>query len=195
MLDAEYDPKSQLTGYESRTLSLEVNSQCLRRIKSAIKLCLCEHVLNTSCMQVSDLPGVLNQVTGVFARRGYNVQSLAVGNSEEQGMSRITMVIPATGKGVSSLIKQVQHSFKLRACYSFLCFWQLTNSVRQVYKLIPVKKVTDLSGAPFVARELMLVKVSRIPSWLCLTIHERDGLLARQGKLPNQPLNFLSGTT
>ena len=48
-------------------------------------------------------------MTGVFARRGYNVQSLAVGNSEEQGMSRITMVIPATGKGISSLIKQVLH--------------------------------------------------------------------------------------
>ena len=64
---------------------------------------------------MSDLPGVLNQVTGVFARRGYNVQSLAVGNSEEQGMSRITMVIPATGKGISSLIKQVPHPGVTRA--------------------------------------------------------------------------------
>ncbi len=166
VLDAEYDPKSQLTGYESRTLSLEVNSQCMRRLKSAMVLCLCVHDLITPYMQVSDLPGVLNQVTGVFARRGYNVQSLAVGNSEEQGMSRITMVIPATGKGVSSLIKQVQH-------VSTACLLQLSllvaanrQCVSQVYKLIPVKKVTDLSGAPFVARELMLVKVSRIPAWL-----------------------------
>lgn len=115
-------------------------------------------------MQVNDLPGVLNQVTGVFARRGYNVQSLAVGNSEEQGMSRITMVIPATGKGISSLIKQVQ-------CPNILCmlaYGVCTVAARpcshpnlvQIYKLISVKKVTDLSGAPFVARELMLVKVS-----------------------------------
>jgi len=58
-----------------------------------------------------------------------------------------------------------------------------------VYKLIPVKKVTDLSGAPFVARELMLVKVSRTPSWSHWNIHERDGLLAREAKIPHQPLN------
>lgn len=47
------------------------------------------------------------QVTGVFARRGYNVQSLAVGNSEREGMSRITMVVPASSSGIANLIKQL----------------------------------------------------------------------------------------
>ncbi len=43
----------------------------------------------------------------MFARRGYNVQSLAVGNSEREGMSRITMVVPASTSGISKLIKQL----------------------------------------------------------------------------------------
>jgi acetolactate synthase-1/3 small subunit len=59
------------------------------------------------CIEVQDVPGVLNQVTGVFARRGYNVQSLAVGNSEREGMSRITMVVPASSSGIANLIKQL----------------------------------------------------------------------------------------
>ena len=47
------------------------------------------------------------QVTQVFARRGYNVQSLAVGNSEREGMSRITTVVPASHSGIANLIKQL----------------------------------------------------------------------------------------
>ena len=47
------------------------------------------------------------QVTGVFARRGYNVQSLAVGNSEVEGQSRITMVIPGSAEGTSKIVKQL----------------------------------------------------------------------------------------
>jgi acetolactate synthase regulatory subunit len=47
------------------------------------------------------------QVTGVVARRSYNVQSLAVGNSEREGMSRITMVVPGSSNGSVNLIKQL----------------------------------------------------------------------------------------
>lgn len=83
---------------------------------------------------VSNFPGVLNQVTGVFARRGYSVQSLAVGPSEHDGISRITMVVSAKPDAVYKLLKQVQ-------------------------KLIAVESVTNLSLAPSVHRELMLIKV------------------------------------
>ena len=54
-----------------------------------------------------DVPGVLNEVSGVLARRGYNVQSLAVGNSEREGMSRIITVIPGTPEGTANIIKQL----------------------------------------------------------------------------------------
>merc|ERR1711976_528714 len=89
------------------------------------------HILSIA---VSNSPGVLNQVTGVFARRGYSVQSLAVGPSEHDGISRITMVVPANTITVKKLLKQVQ-------------------------KLVVVESVTDLSLTPSVHRELMLIKV------------------------------------
>lgn len=88
----------------------------------------------TLLIEVQDRPGVLNQVTGVVARRGYNVQSLAVGNSEREGYSRITMVIPGTLPGIEKLMKQVS-------------------------KLVYVDRILNLTGMPHVARELMLVKV------------------------------------
>ncbi|GLC33867.1 hypothetical protein PLESTB_000812700 [Pleodorina starrii] len=91
-------------------------------------------------IEVQDVPGVLNQVTQVFARRGYNVQSLVVGPSEREGMSRIVMVVPGRvtspdgSSGISPLLKQLS-------------------------KLVFVQTITDLTDIPFVNRELMLVKV------------------------------------
>jgi acetolactate synthase-1/3 small subunit len=52
-------------------------------------------------------------VTQVFARRGYNVQSLAVGPSETPGDSRITMVVPGTRQSVDKVIKQVGSLWQL----------------------------------------------------------------------------------
>uniref|UniRef100_A0A7S0RGX1 ACT domain-containing protein n=1 Tax=Chlamydomonas leiostraca TaxID=1034604 RepID=A0A7S0RGX1_9CHLO len=89
------------------------------------------HTLN---IEVQDVPGVLNQVTGVFARRGYNVQSLAVGPSEREGMSRIVMVVPGSQPAIAKLVRQLE-------------------------KLVFVENVEDLTAMPFVNRELMLVKV------------------------------------
>jgi len=87
---------------------------------------------------VSNSPGVLNRVTGVFARRGYNIISLAVGPSVNQGISRITMVVPGTNSSISKLTKQL-------------------------YKIVDVMEVTDLTGMPHVARELCLIKVCCSP--------------------------------
>lgn len=78
-------------------------------------------------------------MTGVLARRGYNIQSLAVGNSETADLSRITTVIPGSKESSAKVIKQL-------------------------LKLIHVHSVTDLSDLPFITRELMLIKCRCKPS-------------------------------
>ena len=88
----------------------------------------------TLLIEVEDNPGVLNEVTGVIARRGYNIQSLAVGNSEREGYSRITTVLPGQQANISKLIKQIE-------------------------KLVVVQEVKNLTSVPHVNRELILVKV------------------------------------
>jgi len=83
---------------------------------------------------VEDKPGVLMRVSSLFRRRGFNIESLTVGHSEEPGLSRMTILID----GESAPIEQVE---------------------KQLYKLIDVVKVSDLSNEEMVAREIALIKV------------------------------------
>lgn len=93
----------------------------------------------TISVLVEDEAGVLTRIAGLFARRGFNIESLAVGSAEQSGVSRITMVVPGDEKVVEQLIKQL-------------------------YKLISVLKVQDISQQPCVERELMLIKVNATTS-------------------------------
>jgi acetolactate synthase-1/3 small subunit len=90
---------------------------------------------HTLSVLVEDESGVLTRIAGLFARRGFNIESLAVGPAEQVGVSRITMVVPAEDKTIEQLTKQL-------------------------YKLVNILRVQDISDVPCVERELMLLKVS-----------------------------------
>ena len=87
---------------------------------------------------VEDRPGVLNRIASLFRRRGFNIDSLAVGPTEEPGISRMTIVVD----GDDRIVEQVE---------------------KQLYKLIDVVKVTDLTSEDTVVRELALIKVNCRP--------------------------------
>jgi acetolactate synthase-1/3 small subunit len=93
---------------------------------------------HTLSVIVENRAGVLSRVTGLFSRRGFNIESLAVGTTEEPSSSRITIVCI----GDDAQIEQV---------------------MKQLNKLIDVIKVTDLSGSERVERELALIKVAAEP--------------------------------
>jgi acetolactate synthase-1/3 small subunit len=93
----------------------------------------------TISMLVEDRAGVLNRVASLFRRRGFNIQSLAVGGSEQPGLSRMTVVVLADPAQIEQVRKQLD-------------------------KLINVVKVADLTNDDMVARELALVKVAATSS-------------------------------
>ncbi len=87
---------------------------------------------------VQNRPGVLARVASLFARRGYNIYSLAVAPAEDEGMSRITIVVDVD----SSPLEQI---------------------VKQLYKLIEVVKINELDPRHSVERELLLATVRTQP--------------------------------
>ncbi len=83
---------------------------------------------------VEDKPGVLTRVASMFRRRGFNIVSLAVGNSEQPGLSRMTFVVDGDEYTVGQVAKQLD-------------------------KLIDVIEVSDITNERILARELALIKV------------------------------------
>ncbi len=90
-----------------------------------------QHVLS---LLVEDKPGLLTRVAGLFARRGFNIESLAVGKTEIPGLSRITVVVDVEGLPLEQVTKQLN-------------------------KLVNVLKVVELEAEQSVQREHMLIKV------------------------------------
>jgi len=83
---------------------------------------------------MEDRPGVLSHVTSLFRRRNYNIESLTVGHSETPGISRMTVVV----HGDDAVVEQV---------------------IKQLYKLINVTKVSDITDDAAVIRELAMIKI------------------------------------
>lgn len=93
---------------------------------------------HTLSVLVENKPGVLTRVTSLFARRGFNIDSLAVGTTEDPTLSRITIVVNAENTPLEQVTKQL-------------------------HKLINVIKVQDLDPKEMVDRELVLFKVNAPP--------------------------------
>jgi acetolactate synthase I/III small subunit len=90
------------------------------------------HILS---VLVENKPGVLARISGLFARRGFNIDSLAVGETEDPSVSRMTIVCSADGRPLEHIVKQL-------------------------HKLINVLKIAELPHDDCVERELALIKVS-----------------------------------
>ncbi|MFC2017074.1 acetolactate synthase small subunit [Chloroflexota bacterium] len=88
---------------------------------------------------VEDKPGVLNHMASLFRRRGFNIESIAVGHSELPHLSRMTIVV----NGTTATVEQVR---------------------KQLDKVINVVKVSDITEEDIVARELALIKVKTTSS-------------------------------
>jgi len=96
-------------------------------------------VRHTLAVLVENNPGVLARVAGLFSRRGFNIESLAVGETENPAISRMTIVVAGDDRVLEQVTKQLR-------------------------KLVEVIKVQDVTRMEYVDRELALIKVNAEPS-------------------------------
>src|SRR5476651_1243719 len=92
-------------------------------------------MLHTFAVYVDNKPGVLNRVASLFRRRAFNIESLTVGHTETPGVSRMTVVADTDDYGARRLDAHL-------------------------YKLVPVRRVDNITSAPSIARDLALIKVA-----------------------------------
>jgi acetolactate synthase-1/3 small subunit len=105
---------------EERRMAVQMDSGRRRHVLSAL---------------VQNRPGVLAHVSGMFASRGFNIDSLAVGETEDPNLSRITVVVMGDDRHLEQVRKQLE-------------------------KIVTVVKVHDISSEDYVERDLMLIKVN-----------------------------------
>jgi acetolactate synthase-1/3 small subunit len=91
--------------------------------------------MQTFAVYVDNKPGVLNRVASLFRRRAFNIESLTVGHTETSGLSRMTIVVDTDDRG-ARLVEA------------------------NLYKLIPVRRVDNITRVPTIARDLAMIKVS-----------------------------------
>ncbi|MCC7417676.1 MAG: acetolactate synthase small subunit [Acidobacteria bacterium] len=92
-------------------------------------------MLHTFAVYVDNKPGVLNRVASLFRRRAFNIESLTVGHTETDGVSRMTVVVDTDEYGARRL-------------------------EAHLYKLVPCRRVDNITHAPAIARDLALIKVA-----------------------------------
>ena len=92
-------------------------------------------MLHTLVVNVEDRPGVLNRVASLFRRRAFNITSLTVGPTEKAGVSRMTIVVDTDESGAERL-------------------------TANLYKLVSVLRVENITAAPSVVRDLAMIKVA-----------------------------------
>jgi acetolactate synthase I/III small subunit len=92
-------------------------------------------MLHTFAIYVDNRPGVLNRVASLVRRRAFNIESLTVGHTETAGLSRMTVVVDTDEYGARRL-------------------------EAHLYKLVPVRRVDNITAAPSISRDLALIKVS-----------------------------------
>jgi acetolactate synthase-1/3 small subunit len=91
--------------------------------------------MQTFAVYVDNKPGVLNRVASLIRRRAFNIESLTVGHTETPGLSRMTIVVDTDARG-ARLVEA------------------------NLYKLLPVRRVDNLTGVPTIARDLAMIKVA-----------------------------------